>query len=453
MDTERIAVPAVGPALAAACPSLREGSPSDAVAGVVPSYVASPASTEEAAALLRAAAAAGLAVVPRGSGTGFGWGSPPSRCDLVVDLRSMDQVIEHAAGDLVVRVQAGATIGELAGALGSAGQELALDVPADATVGGVVATGTAGPRRLRYGTPRDLLIGLTVVRADGVIAHGGGKVVKNVAGYDIGKLFCGSHGTLGLITETTFRLHPRPAATAWVTAEFGASGRAGASVAASVTAASVTGASAAVASAAGSALVPSAVELDWPGGSPQAPRPLRVGVLLEGTSSGVAERAGLMSELLTNAGGGAAEVSDTAPPRWGALPAGATVVRVSFWVSALGSVLGALLAAAEIAEVRPAVTGPAGAGALHACLDPDTPDETAGRFVAALRERIAGLSGPAGPLIPRGSVAVLAGPPPALAAAGAYRDVPGAALMRAVRDQFDPDHRMFPGRFAFAGGE
>ena len=77
-------------------------------------------------------------------------------------------------------------------------------------MGGVVATGTAGPRRLRYGTPRDLLIGLTVVRADGVIAHSGGKVVKNVAGYDIGKLFCGSHGTLGLITEATFRLHPRP---------------------------------------------------------------------------------------------------------------------------------------------------------------------------------------------------------------------------------------------------
>ena len=96
-----------------------------------------------------------------------------------MDLRSLDQVIEHAAGDLVVRVQAGATIGQLAAALGSAGQQLALDVPAEATVGGVVATGTAGPRRFRYGAPRDLLIGLTVVRADGVVAHAGGKVVKN----------------------------------------------------------------------------------------------------------------------------------------------------------------------------------------------------------------------------------------------------------------------------------
>jgi glycolate oxidase FAD binding subunit len=461
MDTERATVPAVAPVLAAACSSLAVGTPDDAVAGVVPAFVAAPASTQEAADLLRAAAAAGLAVVPRGAGTGFGWGSPPSRCDLVVDLRSMDQVIEHEAGDLVVRVQAGLTIGQLASALGPAGQELALDVPAEATVGGVVATGTTGPRRLRYGAPRDLLIGLTVVRADGVIAHSGGKVVKNVAGYDIGKLFAGSHGTLGLITEVTFRLHPRPAAVAWVTAEFGLAERADASAAsagmasagmasAGMASAGMASASAAVASVAGSALVPSAVELDWPGGSPRSPRPLRVGVLLEGTASGVAERAGRMSDLLTAAGGGPVSVSDTTPVRWGALPAGATIVRVSFWVSALGSVLGALVAAGESAGVRPAVTGPAGAGALYACLDPGTADAAVASFVASLREQVARLSGPAGP---RGSVAVLAGPPPALTAAGAYRDVPGAALMRAVRDQFDPEHRMFPGRFTFAGGE
>src|SRR6266496_4029214 len=212
MDTERVGVPAVRDALASACPALAEGSARDAVGGVVPSFVASPGSTAEVSALLRAAAAAGLAVVPRGAGTGFGWGAPPSRCDLVVDLRAMDQVLEHAAGDLVARVQAGATAGQLAAALAAAGQQLALDTPAEATVGGVVATGMAGPRRFRYGAPRDLLIGLTVVRADGVIAHSGGKVVKNVAGYDLGKLFAGSQGTLGVITEAAFRLHPLPAA-------------------------------------------------------------------------------------------------------------------------------------------------------------------------------------------------------------------------------------------------
>jgi glycolate oxidase FAD binding subunit len=363
-------------------------------------------------------------VVPRGAGTGFPWGAPPSRCDLVLDLRSMDQVLEHAAGDLVARVQAGATIGQLSLALTGAGQQLALDVPAEATVGGVVATGTAGPRRFRYGAPRDLLIGITVVRADGVVARSGGKVVKNVAGYDLGKLFAGSQGTLGVITEATFRLHPLPAAVAWVTAEFGPAERAGAV--------------AAVAAAAGSPLVPSAVELDWPGGSQ---RPLRVGVLLEGTGPGVAERAKQMSELLA-APGGSVSVAETAPARWGTLPDHAIVVRVSFWMSALGQVLDALAAAGAAAGIRPAVSGPAGAGAVYACLDPGTSDADAARFATVLRDRIAGAVGSQGP---RGGVAVLAGPP-AVLAAGADGAAPGLALMRAVRDQFDPDHRMFPGR-------
>lgn len=430
MDTERSLLPAVRPALAAACPSLTDGTAADAVAGVVPSFVASPSSTAEVSALLREAAAAGLTVVPRGAGTGLAWGAPPSRCDLVVDLRSMDQVVEHEAGDLVARVQAGATIGQLAVAFGSAGQQLALDVPAEATVGGVVATGTAGPRRFRYGAPRDLLIGITVVRADGVVAHAGGKVVKNVAGYDLAKLFAGSQGTLGVITEAAFRLHPLPAAVAWVTAEFGPAERAGA-----VTA---------VAAAAGSPLVPSAVELDWPGGSQ---RPLRVGVLLEGTGPGVAERAKQMSELLA-APGGAVSVAETAPARWGALPSSVTVVRVSFWVSALGAVLDAVAAAGADAGVRPAVSGPAGAGALYACLDPGTSDEDAVRFVTALRERVGSAAWGAGG--PRGGVTVLSAPP-AVFAASSDGTVPGLALMRAVKDQFDPDHRMFPDRFGGGG--
>jgi glycolate oxidase FAD binding subunit len=431
MDTERTLVSAVRPALAAACSSLADGTAADAVAGVVPSFVASPSSTAEAAALLRAAAEAGLAVVPRGAGTGFSWGAPPSRCDLVADLRSMDQILEHAAGDLVARVQAGTTIGQLSVALAAAGQQLALDAPAEATAGGVVATGTAGPRRFRYGAPRDLLIGITVVRADGVVARSGGKVVKNVAGYDLGKLFAGSQGTLGLITEATFRLHPLPAAVAWVTAEFGPDERAGAV--------------AATAAAAGSSLVPSAVELDWPGG-PQ--RPLRVGVLLEGTGPGVAERAKQMSELLAAPGGAVSastvSVAETAPVRWGVLPEPAIVVRVSFWVSSLGPVLEALAAAGAAAGIRPAVSGPAGAGALYACLDPGTSDADAVRFVTMLRDRVAGALGSAAP---RGRVAVLAAPPAVLAASW-DRAVPGLAQMRAVRDQFDPDHRMFPGRGA-----
>ena len=137
--------------------------------------------------------------MPRGSGTKLGWGAPPRRCDLVIDTLRLDRVVEHEAGDLVVRVQAGVTI---APAGRSAGRRPASSWPwtcrpgrtasGSPTVGGVLATGAAGPRRLRYGTARDLLIGVTVVRADGTVAKSGGKVVKNVAGYDLGKLFTGS---------------------------------------------------------------------------------------------------------------------------------------------------------------------------------------------------------------------------------------------------------------------
>jgi glycolate oxidase FAD binding subunit len=424
MDTERSVVPAA--ALAAACPRVREADPSsDTVAGVAPSFVASPASTEEASLLLRAAAEHGLTVVPRGAGTGLGWGAPPASCDLVVDMTAMDQVLEHAAGDLVARVQAGATMGHLASVLASAGQQLALDAPAEATVGGVVATGTAGPRRFRYGAPRDLLIGLTVVRADGVVAHSGGKVVKNVAGYDLGKLFAGSQGTLGLITEATFRLHPLPAAQTWVTGDFGPS--------------ALAGAASAVASAAGSALVPSAVELQWAG----PPAVLRVGVLLEGTPSGVDDRAKQMSELLAAAGAAPVAAVSEAPSSW--WDPGGTVMRVTFWVRDLAAVLEALAAAGAASGLRPAVGGPAGAGVLYTRLDPAVSAPDAARFVRALRDRTEGVFADGSGLV-RGGVAVLTAPSAVVAAAGPDGPVPGLDLMRAVKGQFDPGGRMFPGR-------
>jgi glycolate oxidase FAD binding subunit len=436
VDTERTVVPAARHALVSACPVVREGTPAaDAIAGLVPSFVAFPASTDEASALLRAAAAHGLAVVPRGAGTGLGWGRPPASCDLVIDMQAMDQVIEHAAGDLVARVQAGATMGHLASVLASARQQLAVDAPADATVGGVVATGTAGPRRFRYGPPRDLLIGITVVRADGMVAHSGGKVVKNVAGYDLGKLFSGSQGTLGLITEATFRLHPLPAAAAWVTGEFGP--------------ADLGGAASAVASAAGSALVPSAVELQWAG----PPAVLQVGVLLEGTPSGVNERAKQMSELLAAAGAAPIAATSETPFSWWEAEAGApgTVVRVTFWVAQLADVLEALAAAGASAGIRPSVSGAAGAGVLYARVDPATGADTAARFVRGLRDRLEGVFARSadGSGLVRGGMAVVAAPAAVLAAAGPDGLPPGFDLMRAVKDQFDPDDRMFPGRFSW----
>jgi glycolate oxidase FAD binding subunit len=195
---------------------------------------------------------------------------------------------------------------------------------------------------------------------------------------------------------------------------------------------------AAVAAAAGSALVPSAVELAWSAAF------LRMGVLLEGTESGVTERVSRMSELIASAGGTPTVARSEGPFRsWDLVPAAgspAAVVRVSFWLSRLADVLEALAAAGASAGLRPMVSGPAGAGMLYACLDPGVSEEDTIRFVRTLRDRL-GLSSE-----PRGSVAVLAAPPAVITAAGAYGPLPGEALMRAVKNQFDPGHRMFPGR-------
>jgi glycolate dehydrogenase FAD-binding subunit len=122
----------------------------------------------------------------------------------------LDRILEHEAGDLTCIVEAGVRLTGLDAALAAHGQMLALDPPGDPTIGACVAASLSGPRSHRYGTMRDLILGVTVVLADGTIASSGGKVVKNVAGYDLAKLFCGSRGRLGLVTRVALRLHPRP---------------------------------------------------------------------------------------------------------------------------------------------------------------------------------------------------------------------------------------------------
>jgi glycolate oxidase FAD binding subunit len=133
--------------------------------------------------------------------------------EIEISTRRLDQVLEHEAGDLTAIVEAGIRVADLNARLKAAGQMLALDPPGNPTIGACIAANLSGPRRHRYGTARDLVIGVTVVLADGTIASSGGKVVKNVAGYDLGKLFCGSEGKLGLIARVALRLHPRPEVT------------------------------------------------------------------------------------------------------------------------------------------------------------------------------------------------------------------------------------------------
>jgi glycolate oxidase FAD binding subunit len=191
---------------------VRAANAADAVAGIHPQTIVEPGDEKELAAILKLANDEGLAVIPRGGGTKLGWGNPPKRADVVVSTTRLNCVIEHAWADLTVTVEAGCTIQNLQETLAQHGQRLALDPlwPEHATIGGVLATNDSGALRLRFGALRDLIIGVTLALPDGTLAKSGGKVVKNVAGYDLPKLVTGALGTLGVITRAVFRLHPLP---------------------------------------------------------------------------------------------------------------------------------------------------------------------------------------------------------------------------------------------------
>jgi len=190
----------------------RDAGPEDNVSGVQPTMVFEPVNEVELATALRYADSAGLSVIPRGSGSKLGWGNPPRRADLVLSTARLNRIIEHAWADLTVSVEAGCTIGTLQDTLAQHGQRVAIDPlwPEHATVGGLLSTNDSGTLRIRYGGLRDLIIGATIALPDGTLASSGGKVVKNVAGYDLPKLVTGALGTLGVITRAVFRLHPLP---------------------------------------------------------------------------------------------------------------------------------------------------------------------------------------------------------------------------------------------------
>jgi glycolate oxidase FAD binding subunit len=171
-----------------------------------------PRTAEDLAQTLRDAAAQKLAVAPVGGGKARGMGNPPTRCDLELNTTRLDRVIEHSQADMVVSVEAGITLEALQAHLARAGQFLPLD-PFNSpghTVGGLLATGWTGPLRLRFGSPRDFLIGIRVALPDGKLASGGGRVVKNVSGYDMMKLHYGALGTLGVIVAASFKVFPNP---------------------------------------------------------------------------------------------------------------------------------------------------------------------------------------------------------------------------------------------------
>ncbi|MBG0821615.1 FAD-binding oxidoreductase [Planomonospora sp. ID91781] len=431
---------------------IRDAGPGDAVAGVVPRWVALPESTEEVAALMRVCASLDLAAVPTGGGTRLHWGRPPERCDLLVGTRRLDGILEHASGDLVVRTQAGVTAEALAGVLAAAGQELALDVPAGgSTVGGALATAAAGPRRLRYGTARDLLIGITVVLADGTVARSGGKVVKNVAGYDLGKLFTGSYGTLGIITEAAFRLHPVSPVRRWTTARLpgpdswtaldgsgrfeapiGPAGPAGMGdpVGPADTAGPI-GPAALASALAAAQTEPSAVELDWaaPSGG------VTVSALFEGAAADA--RAQAVQDLVGACGPW--EVAGEAPAWWGETPGsgvpGEVLLELRVPPASADRALRAVAARGLPARVR----GSLASAVLHVALPAETGGPEFAAFVSGVRDDVRPLGG---------RLTVLAAPPELARRVDPWGPVGALPLMRRVKERFDPGRRMSPGRLA-----
>jgi glycolate oxidase FAD binding subunit len=297
---------------------VRAGNNADRIDGVRPRLVVEPRTAEEVAALLSWASCERLTVVIRGGGTKLGWGRVPTPVDLVVSMRQLNRVLVHAHADLTATVEAGATLDELNAELGRHRQWLPVDAAGDeSTVGGAVATNDAGPLRHRYGTPRDLLIGIRLATTDGRLVKAGGTVVKNVAGYDLGRLVSGSFGSLAAIVSATFKLLPMPAASQTV----------------SVTFADGADAARAVTRLGDSQLEPAAVELQGP------PYRLLVRVATSPAAAGAqaAEARGLV-------GGGETITGDSEAALWRrygrrASASAGTVVRLSWPPASLPQVL------------------------------------------------------------------------------------------------------------------
>jgi glycolate oxidase FAD binding subunit len=182
------------------------------VDGLEPGRVVRPTSAEQVAGALNDAAAEGAAVVPVGGGRALGLGDPPERFDVALETCALDRVLERSQADMTISVEAGITLEAVNATLAEVGQFLPID-PFNApghTVGGVLASGLSGPLRLRYGSPRDFVIGLRVALPDGRLVSSGGRVVKNVSGYDMNKLHQGALGSLGVIVAASFKVFPRP---------------------------------------------------------------------------------------------------------------------------------------------------------------------------------------------------------------------------------------------------
>jgi len=404
--------------------NVREASADDAIEGVEPSLVVEPGTIGETSEVMKLASHEGLAVSTRGGGTKMGLGNPPRQVDLILSTLRMDEIIEHVPGDQIVRTQAGVKLEVLQESLAGSDQLLGIDPPEEgATVGGIVAANASGPRRLRYGTVRDLIIGIKVVLADGTVAKAGGKVVKNVAGYDLSKLFTGSLGTLGVIAEANFRLHPIRESARTVFVEVDDHGQIP-EVAQAFTHSSF------------SQFVLDALEMRWENGRGV------IAALFEGIELAVEAQSSAATELLRSYGEVNVLTRDEGDEFWDSFArrpwaTGDVALKIGAPPADLTAVLDSVLGAAERAGVEARLSGHAGTGVTFAGLSGG--DDGLVDVVEEVREI----------RVRRGGSVVVQEAPLSIKARldvwGPTGDYLG--LTRRVKEKFDPGYTMNPGRF------
>jgi glycolate oxidase FAD binding subunit len=359
-----------------------------------------PVTVDALAEALREADQAEATVALAGAGSKAGWGGRGATPDRIVHTTGLTGVVEHARGDLVVTALAGTPLADVQEALAHTGQWLPLDPPEpSATLGGIVATAASGPHRFRFGTPRDLLIGVTVVLADGTVARSGGKVVKNVAGYDLGRLFSGSFGTLGVVASCTFKLQPVAPERRVVSVPADRPGAVATALARSTT---------------------TPVAAEWDGDHAH--------VLVE---SSPAAADAMAAELAADLGGA---VADRVPAGFGARPwrEGDVALKLTHRLSALDAVVDTVRAAVPAARLSAHV----GSGVVWAAVPADP--ESAADLVTTLRAQTAAYDG---------SVVVVDAPVEVKERVDVWGPVRGLDVMRRIKERFDPAGRLNAGRF------
>jgi glycolate oxidase FAD binding subunit len=402
------------------------------VEGRTPDVVVFPGSAEDVAAVVQHAAAAGVPVLPWGGGSAASVGPPPSRGGVVLVLKRLDRLVEHEPGDLTATAEAGLSLDALQGALRARGQWLSLDPPdrARATVGGVIAANASGPRRHLYGTVRDLLIGVTVVTADGALVRGGGKVVKNVAGYDLPKLFVGSWGTLGVVVSATFKLRPVPEDERLVAVTFESLKDCGAAARAVL----------------GGDLIPVAVDVvDAGAGAPLGLSGVSLVVGFDGLREQVEAQARTLAEMARALG--ARATSTLAPDAWPKLAAAgrdaftsaAAVMSLSVLPTTVCEIMERGTDAARRRGLASAWSAHAGVGAVTAALAAEREASTVAAVLAEWRAMARAAGGHA----------TLVWAPLAVKAEVPVWDDAGAAgrIMQRIKTQLDPNNVLNPGRF------